>query len=1126
MQLLSRTGCVVGSAWRSGAADGALPFVAGVASVSWVTVAQATLGGGPLAHAAAVAAVSGCFVAAGILTCCLPRLAIWRRNAPIILTALLVGMSMATGWLPLLSLPFLDSVAESALVASHSQFWLLVKAFGVILGGPSVVVGWLLLGSGSLQVERVSNHSRAMAAAWRCLSFGLGVLTNGVVLTAPWGADAVTNLFALGVALGLMVLVVRMGRRPIALTVESNRHIPCVVTNEAADGIQSLPATVNVTSATDDTCGEPVANPWPLLERVIAVVAACLVALAFVALSRLADQLTVSTLWAGAAKWASLWIGIALGAWLAVRWPLVARVGIVVIGVLACGVPLAVFGTLVEFSLELNTFVESPMAQVAWRCGLMLALFVPLGVWFGVQSRTNRWSQCPLVAAVMSGAFGAGYLLAVLVGLPSWGVSGLLFASAIGAFGLAIVGAARNFLFREADRTCEFDGAQGTAVSSSRWFAGVSLGAAVLLTAAVPLWAKHYQPEVAAKLLFDTRVFVAHRVEPRVDILQHLDGARFVSACETGSGTLTQWRFGGPRVQLRQSGVVTATHSLDGATNPQVISEALLATLPLVLHERPQHVAVLGLRSGLAIESALQFPVQSLTCAEPDAELSRVVQRDVWPQLVANPAQDERLTLLHAEPLLVLAAKPAAFDLIISNADQAVLAREAAAYTLEAYERAARALAPGGIFCQRFSVADVGREPVTLLLNTWQRAFHEVAVIETSSGEWLLVGSNAVQIDPNVLNDRPIVSEQPKSLCLRPGLIERLQRPHVRRALAAIGADWASPLLLSTLVLRQPVAEELLAASSVNSVRQASLTRRLPFDVLRWGNKLDEINAAYADQTRTLAARLGSEAETEEVTRRLTELALQLQIVRQHPDEYWAYRKAVKKRLTEAPYSKIIQVKGERPTKDLHPSEKRRLAYFETLGAAAKAKTPSASQLAAIAEFAEPHDPLISTFLHQEIAELASKRSADEVADGQVAAKRLIEWQQRLTCINFSDANDRSVRNVVVAIELLCQHPELIPREADRGDQLDALLQTLHARWFARGDLAPQSSQVMLSDLEHSIAAIDLACEHLDTLRAAREMRVADWDARRTALEKSLVRPLRQYRSLLAAHQAKERQPQ
>gem|GEM_PF-696664 len=1125
MQLLSRIGRVVGSAWRSGAAGGVLPFVAGVASVSWVTVAQATLGGGPLAHAAAVTAVSGGFVVAGLLNCCLPRVTTWRRNAPVILTALLVGLSMATGWLPLLSLPFLDSVVESELVASHSQFWLLIKAFGVILGGPSVVVGWLLLGSGSLQVERVGNHPRVMAAAWRCLSFGLGVLANGVVLTAPWGADAVTNLFALGAALGLMVLVVRMGRRPIALTVESSRHIPCAVTNEAADSIQNLPAAVDVVSATDDAGGERVADPWPLLERVVAVVAACLVALMFVALSRLADQLTVSTLWAGASKWASLWIGIALGAWLAGRWPRVARVGIVVIGVLACGVPLAAFGTLVEFSLEWNTFVESPSAQVAWRCGLMLVLFAPLGVWFGVQGRVSRWSQRPLEVAAMSAAFGAAYLFAVLLGLPSWGVDGLLFSAAIGVFGLATIEVASGLCLRVGS-ALELVDAHHAAASSSRWCLCASLGGAALLAAAVPLWAKSYQPAVAAKLLFDTRVFVAHRVEPRVDILQHLDGARFVSACETGSGTLTQWRFGGPRVQLRQSGVLTATHSLDGATNPQVISEALLATLPLVLHERPQHVAVLGLRSGLAIESALQFPVQSLTCAEPDAELSRVVQRDVWSQLVANPAQDERLSLLHAEPLLVLAAKPAAFDLIISNADQAVLAREAAAYTLETYMRAARALAPGGMFCQRFSVADVGREPVTLLLNTWQRAFHEVAVIETSSGEWLLVGSNAVQVDPSVLNDRPIVSEQPKSLCLRPGLIERLQRPHVRRALAAIGADWASPLLLSTLVLRQPVAEELLAASSVNSVRQASLTRRLPFDVLRWGNKLEEINAAYADQTRTLAAWLGSEAETEEVTRRLTELALQLQMVRQHPDEYWAYRKAVKKRLTEAPYSKIIQVKGERPTKDLHPSEKRRLAYFETLGAAAKAKTPSASQLAAIAEFTEPHDPLISTFLHQEIAELASKRSADDVADGQVAAKRLIEWQQRLTCINFSDANDRSVRNVVAAIELLCRHPELIPHEADRGDQLDALLQTLHARWFARGDLTPQSSQVMLSDLEHSIAAIDLACEHLDSLRVAREMRVADWDARRTALEKSLVRPLRQYRSLLAAHQAKERQPQ
>lgn len=1101
MQLLSRIGRVVGSAWRLGAVDGVLPFVAGIASVSWMSVAQATLGGGPLAHAAAVTAVCGGFIAAGLLTCCLLRLAIWRRHAPVILTMLLVGMSVATGWLPLLCQPLLESVDESALKASHSQFWLLLKAFGVILGVPSMVVGWLLLGSGSPSFQGTRNSAGSRAVVWRCFSFGLGLLINGVVLTAPRGVDVLLSLFAIGTALGLVALVVRTG------------------------GLRRWPLVLIAEVATDDADCEPNAGVWPLLDRIMAVVAAGLAALAFVALSRLADQLTVATLWAGAAKWASVWMGIALGAWWAARWSQTARVGVAAIAAFAGCMPLALFGTLVEFSLEWNTFVESPVAQVAWRCGLMMVLFAPVGVWLGVQCRANRWSHSPLAAAVMSGTFGAGYLLAVLIGLPSWGVSGLLFVSTIGAVGLVSVGVTRD-CFRRADGFSDLVGVQSIVRPLPRWFVGGTLGVAVLLAAALPLCAKNYRPDVAAKLLFDTRVFVAHRIEPRVDILRHLDGARFVSARETGNGTLTQWRFGGPRVQLRQSGVLLATHSLASATNPQVISEALLATLPLVLHERPQHVAVLGLRSGLAIESALQFPVQSLTCVEPDAELSRLVQRDVWPQLNADPVQDERLTLVHAEPTLVLAARPAAFDLIISNADQAVLAREAAAYTVESYQRAARALAPGGMFCQRFSVADVGHEPVTMLLNTWQHAFDEVAVIETSSGEWLLVGSNAVLVDPGVLNDRPIVSEQPKSLCLRPGLIERLQRPHVRRALAAIGADWASPLLLSTLVLRQPVAEEHSASLSMNSAGQASLTWRLPFDVLRWGNKLEEINAAYAGQTQTLVARLGDEAETEEVTRRLTELALQQQIVQQHPDEYWAYRKAVKKRLIEAPYSKIIQVKGERPTKDLHPSEKRRLAYFETLGAAAKATTPSASQLASIAEFTEPHDPLISTFLHQELAELASKRADEDAADGDADAKRFIEWQHRLKCINFADAHDRSVRNVVAAIELLCRHPELIPNEADRGDQFDALLQTLHARWFARGDLSPQSSQVMLSDLEHSITAIDLACERLDALRVARAMNAADWDARRTALEKSLVRPLRQYRSLLASHQAKERQAQ
>lgn len=1054
MQSISRIGRVVGSALLSLASAGAVPFFAGAMSVVWLTTAQAVFGAGPIAHAALVVAVGIGLLLASLTSPLLQRLTVWRRRGEIISAMLVMGCAIATFQLSDFGQSAWSQVSEQTLATSGSQFAFLLRAFCMLLVAPVTCCGWLMLAP-------TKAEARSTTFFGRWMSFGCGMLFQTLGLSS--GSMVSSALVLCGMVLlvtGLSFLVRFIATKDMAADGTSTKHSSAII---------RIATTVLVGAITGAT---------------------------FVALSRLADQLMLATSWAATAKWTALLMGLSLSVLGVGRRADVARVLTGLLMVASCCLSEAMFPELVECCLNWSTFVESPVGQVALRCGMLFVLFAPLGLWLGTTGRLAANSDRSLVPMLLTAGFVVGYLVAAQVGLIKFGVVSVLTVAALGA----VVVLALDLL------------PIGTA-QQHRWRLGV-IGAATLMAAMLPLFANRYRPELAARLLFDTRVFVAHRIESRVDILPHLDEARCVGVAETGTGTLSQWRYGGSRLQLRQSGVLTAAHSLDTRISPQVASEALQAVLPLVLHEHPQHVAVLGLRSGLAVETALHFPVQTLTCVEPDAALTHVVQRDVWSQLAANPQADDRLHLVNAEPTMTLAARPESFDLIISNADQAVLAREASAYTSEFYRLAARSLARGGMFCQRFAVADVGAEPVTLLLDTWRDVFQEVAVIETSTGEWLLVGGNSITVDPEVFNDRPIVADRVGAICMPSGFVERLQRPHVRRAFAAIGADWSAPLLLSTMLFHQSDRDGAKSSLPINNASNCLLTARLPWDVLRWGNKLGEINEVYASQTQTLGARLGEEAATEEIARRLTEVALQRQIVAQHPDEFWAYRKSVKKRLTESPQSMIVQVKGERPTKDLHPNEKRRMSYFETLGAAAKSASPTSDQLAAVVAFAEPHDPLISGFLHQEVAELASKNSAEFAS---------LEWEHRLRAINFAEPNDRSVRNVVSAIELLCQHPELIEDAAQRGDQLDSLLQVLHGRWHARGDLTPATSQIMLSDLEHSITAIDHAFVALDELREARSLSVADWEARRTALEKSLVRPLRHYRSVLAPHHAKER---
>ena len=119
-------------------------------------------------------------------------------------------------------------------------------------------------------------------------------------------------------------------------------------------------------------------------------------------------------------------------------------------------------------------------------------------------------------------------------------------------------------------------------------------------------------------------------------------------------------------------------------------------------------------------------------------------------------------------------------------------------------------------------------------------------------------------------------------------------------------------------------------------------------------------------------------------------------------------------------------------------------------------------------------------------------------------------------------SDTRSINRSETWCELLCDHvsPETDP--AWRGDHLDALLQTLQERWANRGDIKPNSSRVVLVDIEKSIAAMERAFEVMPTLAAARGRTEHDWSARQMVLENLLVRPLRTYRTLLLPHHLRE----
>ncbi len=797
--------------------------------------------------------------------------------------------------------------------------------------------------------------------------------------------------------------------------------------------------------------------------------------------SRAVDQLMPVSVAIVCSKWAFLVLGWAGGlAWGQRSSAMKTRGRGLAAGLFAGAwlVMLAVsFPWLVNVCLSFTTSVSQVFLLTLCRLAIAGGMLLPFGFAWGLFSALGsqlevskrETSAVPLYSA----AFLTGWLLSQWVLMTNNSMVAIAVGLSVAVLGLALVRLVWERQWPEGWRTR-------------------SLVAGCSLLIVCPLaWSGNYRPETSAKLLFAAPVFDAHRAKLAPELLRVLDEGRLVARAEGPGGTYTLWKYRGVQWQLRQSGLPKGMASGDVRMCPEFSAELLPAAFPLVLHERPATMLILGLGSGVPVTTSLAFPTQEVTCAESDPALIAMVKDHIWTQRPSDPAKDSRLTILPIDPALCLRAERKTFDVIVSLPHQPALAQTAAYFTQSFYHDAAERLSEDGLFCQRLAFIDLGPEALRAAARTMQSAFRDVVFLEMAGGEMLLIGTNS-----------------PRGVA-REGLIERLQREHVRRQLGHLGWDWSVPLNLAAFdneALKTFSTKNARWSQTANTVSNGTLAFRLPAEMMRWGPKPFENQEALAPLGERFAQWGGVDPKDPDLLRRLAEVTGQRNLMTSHPDEFWVYRKTVKEQITKNPRSIIVQVKGERPRREIHEEEKRRLAYFRALGDTVKHYPHRPEDIARVESFADPYDPLVTFFLHQEVAELYS-RSAVRDCPAELA--------HRFYSLFYSAPGDRSVRNVTAAIDLLCDHPEAAPDPLDRWDRLNAVLQMMKQRWAVRAGVTPSSTQVAINDVEKSVAAVNRAMQTMDHLREDAGIDAEDWQARRRFLEMTVVNPLRAYRRRL-----------
>ncbi|QDT29808.1 spermine/spermidine synthase domain-containing protein [Gimesia panareensis] len=816
-----------------------------------------------------------------------------------------------------------------------------------------------------------------------------------------------------------------------------------------------------------------------------------------VVISRAVFQLFPDSLYLKITVWASLIAGVAAAlAWIEAR--SCARVSqlasrLTVGAALVGAGTLALFPLLVNWMLYANAYIEFVSLLSLVRCGLLSVLFAPLGFCWGgwlrlsITRQATAATETPVYRlpvwqpfCLLAGLFCGSSLIGTLhVDLK---LVSLLTTGALACLALLIWGVQ----FR---------------IPRTRWQA-ISLGCAVVLLAVSLSGYDNYDSRRSTKLLFSTNTFTGLRYGLKPELLPYMDEGRCLSEVEGQHGTFTVWSYHENQLQIRRSGLPVGVTTTDAGLCPHTTGELMPFVIPAVLHDRPADVLFLGLGSGVSLNSSLDFPVQHITCLEHDPSLVQMYQQEIATRNSISAFDSERVRLIQSPVALAMAARTenkTGYDLIISNPVQSVVAQSQSEYTADFYRNVSRHLKEGGIFCQRFQHIDFGAQPLRVIARTFLTEFKQVMAIEIANGETLFLATN---------------SEQG---FVRQGLIDRIQAPQVRSTLAQVGWDWSVLLNLAAYSdesLQQMVAD---VPTSVNSAATGTFAFTLPYEMMRWGLKREEVKQMVSRDQRTerLINWMHEEQDDPIVLRRLSEVTAQNKLMVQYPDQFWKYRKPAKEQITDNPRSLIRQVAAEAANEDdfIHNEDKRRMLYFKALSDAMAKPSPSMELISRVSRFSSIYDPMITYFMHDEVAELYRKSKE---------APPILEFAHRLHAINYGAGSDRSINSVVRAMELAATKPELFQESGQQWDHLNGLLQALKARWDNRSQAPPVTSKQALHDIELSISAIEQAFETMDEIHEIAGVTEREWSLRKKVLDRTLVRPLETYHERVLPHHYKQ----
>ncbi len=581
------------------------------------------------------------------------------------------------------------------------------------------------------------------------------------------------------------------------------------------------------------------------------------------------------------------------------------------------------------------------------------------------------------------------------------------------------------------------------------------------------------------------------------EVIPHALGVRLLDERTSENGHLTVWHTHGDEVEFRRNGFKSGACSTNSSITPQPVAESVTSLLPMILHQRPASVALIGDDTGAGLQAICEFPVDTVAAFRVDQAATALAKKYVWSQTDQMPADDSRVVMQHvAAGLAIRSLKANPRDVIVVDLPQTCSAGGQDLYTLEFYQQVHAGLKTGGIFCQRISEHDLGGDVLIRMISTVDSLFDRAIMARVSSGDILLIAGPVDLVDQQML--------------------KRMQKVHVASVLARSGWDWSQLAALPVVDTHDAFGIfEHIPRLSPATVDNGWFAFSLPLERIRRANKSEEIRVTFAPHQRRLADAAPMSKEYAEFARRFSAVVQQAEILNGFPDQPMPYRKSLRTEMLRNPRPAVEQIVDGKVVQNADPRDEYRKNYFLALSEAvlqAEAGFVNPRVLNRLNEFAESYEPLLSHFAHHELIRIHEATEHPRPA---------MEMRHRLHTVYFTEPGDMSVRQVADALDQLLDDPEILPTVEARFDHTNSLLQELIKRWESRRGYKPLSSIKTRKDTEISIRVTKSALKQMQIWAKELKLDPSAVAMRRRYLNHQLISPLREYESMVIAHQRK-----